>query len=96
MEGVSPSSPAGSTPSSLAGPPVPSKAFSSLYQHSVRLGFSVTFIIFSCFLLLIYTFLLKSLLPNDMLHNYFQLCEISPFETPHPSTYGFQFYHVPT
>lgn len=79
MKAVSPSRTARSTPSSLTESPVPSKAFSSLYQHSVRLGFSFTFSLH--FLSLVYIFLLKSLLPNDMLHYYFQLRKISPFKT---------------
>lgn len=62
-------------------PILPAK-LAPLYQHSVRLGFSFTFSLHFHFLPLFYIFLLKHFLPNDTLHNYFQLCEISPFKTP--------------
>uniref|UniRef100_A0A8B9RW10 Uncharacterized protein n=1 Tax=Accipiter nisus TaxID=211598 RepID=A0A8B9RW10_9AVES len=48
---------------------------------SCLLGFSFTFSLHLHFLSLVYIFLLKSLLPNDMLHYYFQLRKISPFKT---------------
>lgn len=69
-------------PARLPSSPCSQQSLLLLYQHSVRLGFSFTFSLHFHFLPLFYIFLLKHFLPKNMLHNYFQLCEISPFKTP--------------